>query len=247
MRLSAPQTFGELVDFQPGAPLAGDGETHGTTVLALMCTDGVVILADRRATMGSLIMFDQAEKIVALDRWTVVAISGAYARSIDVCRYLQHAFMYYERRNLQEISAQGKLMEISKALSENLQLASDGFGVFLPIAATYDRKADQFGIHFFDLAGARFESAQYACAGSGSERIRGIFEYALRDKGPWSDRSLDDVLEDGLRMLDIAADLDSATGGVRKHLPSVCVLTADGARVMDESEIRPVVAKVLQT
>ena len=247
MRLSPPKTFSELVDFQPGQLPTGVGETHGTTVLALRCTDGVVVLADRRATMGSLIMFDRAEKIVALDRWTVVAISGAYARSIDVCRYLRHAFMYYERRNLQEISAQGKLMEISKALSENLKLAADGFGVFLPIAATYDRKDDQFGIHFFDMAGARFESAQYACAGSGSERIRGIFEYALRDKGAWSDRSIDDVLEDGLRMLDIAAELDSATGGVRKHLPSVCVLTADGARVLDEDELRPVVARVLQT
>jgi len=195
--------------------------------------------------MGSLIMYDKAEKIVALDKATLVAISGAFARSVEVCRYLQHAFKFYERRNLYEISAEGKLMEISKALSGNLSSASTGVGVFLPIAASYDRRAQEFEIYFFDLAGARFRGAEYACAGSGSERIRGVFDYITRSKGPWSKRSRDDVLVDGLRMLDIASDLDSATGGLRKSMPSVSVLTADGVEEIDADAVRPHVEQVL--
>lgn len=244
MNVAAPVDFARLVGFQPTKLTRGDLETHGTTVLALRFDQGVLMLADRRATMGNLIMFEKAEKIVPLDRRTVVAISGAYARSIEVCRYLKHAFKFYERRNLHEISSEGKLMEISKALSSNLVNLEGGAGVFLPIAATYDRRAQEFGIYFFDLAGARFQGAEYACAGSGSERIRGVFEYLSRSKGPWQERDHDEALLDGLRMLDIASDLDSATGGFLKVLPSVSVLTRDGVRVLSPTEIAPFVEKV---
>jgi len=245
MNTVKPIDFAELVGFEASKLPAGEHETHGTTVLALRYDEGVLMLADRRATMGNLIMYEKAEKIVPLDKRTVVAISGAYARSIEVCRYLQHAFKFYERRNLYEISADGKLMEISKALAGNMPMASNGVGVFLPIAASYDKRSKEFGIYFFDIAGARFLGAEYACAGSGSERIRGVFEYLTRTKGAWSSRNLDDVMNDGLAMLDIAADLDSATGGFRKYLPSVCLLDAKGSHTMSDEEIRPFVDKIL--
>jgi proteasome beta subunit len=119
-------------------------------------------------------------------------------------------------------------------------------GVFLPIAATYDRRALEFGIYFFDLAGARFQGAEYACAGSGSERIRGVFEYLAKSKGQWHKRSFDEVVMEGLRMLDIASDLDSATGGFLKVLPSVSVLTKEGARSLGPLEIAPYVEQVLK-
>jgi proteasome beta subunit len=244
MNVAPPVDFARLVGFQPPRPTPAELETHGTTVLALRYDMGVVMLADRRATMGSLIMFERAEKIVPLDRRTLVAISGAYARSIEVCRYLKHAFKFYERRNLHEISAEGKLMEISKALQSNM-VSENMAGVFLPIAATYDRRAQEFGIYFFDLAGARFQGAEYACAGSGSERIRGVFEYLAKSKGQWHRRSLDEVVMEGLRMLDIASDLDSATGGFLKVLPSISVLTKDGARSLAQREIEPYVAQVI--
>jgi len=236
-------SFADLVGYSP--VLAPAQETHGTTVLALRFDKGAILLADRRATMGNLIMYEHAEKILPLDDSTIVAVSGAYARSIEVSRYLRHAFKYYERLNLVEISAEGKLMEISKALQGNLPAASEGIGLFLPIAAAYDRKADKFGVYFFDAAGARFQSSDYACAGSGSERIRGVFEYLIRTKGPWAGRKLADVIEEGLMMLDIAADLDSATGGFRKILPSVHVLTREGTEELTDERLREHVERVL--
>ncbi len=238
----ATGTFAELVGYRP-QPSEVD-VTHGTTVIALRYDQGCLILADRRATMGNLIMFEHAEKVIALDQETVVAVSGAYAKALEVSRYLRHAFKYYERLNLVEISAEGKLMEISRALQGNLPAAMNG-GLFLPIASVYDRRADSFGVFFFDAAGARFQSADYATAGSGSERIRGVFEYLIRTKGPWGMRSFEEVLLDGLQMLDIAADLDSATGGFRKTPPAAVVLDRDGVRTMTDDELRPNLDRVL--
>lgn len=220
-------------------------ETHGTTILSIQYNGGVLNLADRRATAGNLIMYDKAEKIMALDDFTVVSISGAFARSIEVCRMLKHSFKYYRRSTLLEMSLEGKLMEISRALAGNAPMAMQGIGLFLPIVAAYDPKKKTFGVFFFDGAGARFQHGGYACAGSGSERIRGVFEYLIRTKGPFSSRSLEEVLEDGLRMLDIAADLDSATGGFGKLLPTARVLTENGNHEISEQELRAAITKIL--
>lgn len=241
----ATTSFADLVGFSPVATCGSSLETHGTTVLALRYKDGLMVLADRRATAGNLIMFDQAEKVMALDDHTLVAISGAFARSVEVCRFLKHSFKYYRRLTLHELTRDGKLMEISKALANNAPMAMQGIGVFLPIVAAYDPKADDFGLYFFDGAGARFQNGNYACAGSGSERIRGVFEYLTRTKKPWSERSMDDVLLDGLRMLDIAADLDSATGGFSKTLPVVRTVTREGTQALDEKVLSKAVAQVL--
>ena len=248
LRGPGPLDFGQLVGFDQASPrIQGSSafiETHGTTVLALKFDGGVLLLADRRATAGNLIMFDQADKIMPLDDATVVAISGAFARSIEVCRMLKHSFKYYKRTVLHEMSLEGKLMEISRALAGNAPMAMQGIGVFLPIVAAFDPKSGRFEVYFFDGAGARFENGSYACAGSGSERIRGVFEYLSRSKGRFETRSLADVLADGLQLLDIAADLDSATGGFGKTLPVTRILDAGGNRPVPEDELRAAADRV---
>ncbi len=243
------RNFSELVEFPFAPSNAADPslEVHGTTVLTLRYSGGVLTLADRRATAGNLIMYDQAEKIIALDDTTVVAISGAFARSIEVCRFLKHSFKYYRRTVLHEMSLEGKLSEISRALAGNAPMAMQGIGLFLPIVAAYDPKKNEFGVYFFDGAGARFQNGSYACAGSGSERIRGVFEYISRQKGRFETRSLEEVLYDGLTMLDIAADLDSATGGFNKTLPVTRVLDAEGNREIPEADLRAITDKILRS
>ncbi|MBW7929293.1 MAG: hypothetical protein H3C58_14650, partial [Fimbriimonadaceae bacterium] len=98
---------------------------------------------------------------------------------------------------------------------------------------------------FFDGAGARFESGAYACAGSGSERIRGAFELVARKEGDWARQPLDQALGNALTLLDIAADLDSATGGFTKELPVVWTLDRSGAKRLEADAVGSAVAAVL--
>lgn len=240
------RTFADLVGFKapPAAPTHLD--THGTTVLAVRFDGGVLMLADRRATAGTLIMYDHAEKVLSLDDATLIAISGSFARSVEIARYLKHSFKYYRRTTLSEMSLDGKLMEISRALAGNMAMAMEGIGVFLPIVAAYDTAADSFSVHFFDGAGARFQNGEYACAGSGSERIRGIFEYLARIKGRWPTRSREEALIDALHMLDIAADLDAATGGFSKTPPIVRVLDRSGNYALPDKDLNPAMKAVLE-
>jgi len=112
--------------------------------------------------------------------------------------------------------------------------------------AAYDPKGDAFSVYTFDTAGARFEGADYAAAGSGSERIRGIFEYIADLHGPWNTRKKADVFAEGLRLLRIAAELDSATGGMQANLPMVMEITRQGISPVSEKEFAVALKKIVK-
>ena len=73
---------------------------------------------------------------------------------------------------------------------------------------------------------------------SHASRIRGVFEFIVKTQGRFSEASRDSALRDALALLEIAADLDSATGGSMKILPAVKILTADGIETLPEEEVR---------
>lgn len=230
-----------------GAPSGGVGsalDTHGTTVIAVKYRDGVLNVADRRATAGFGVMYDRAEKILTLDDHTLIAISGSFATAIQITRYLRHAFKYYSRSQLQPMSLEGKLAEVARRISENMPMAMQGIGGFIPVLSAYDLEADEGRIFFYDGMGARFESSEFGAAGSGSAAIRGSFDYIVRTKKPFSQMDLQEALRECLILLDIAADLDAATGGYAKILPSAKAVTRDGILTLDESQMTDVLRQL---
>lgn len=223
---------------------AADLDTHGTTVLAVKYRDGVLNVGDRRATANMAVMFDRAEKVLPLDDFTLIAVSGSFARAVEIVRYLKHAFRYYARRELQEMSLDGKVSEVSRAIANNLPMALQGIGAFIPIVSAYDPKTNEGRIFFYDGMGARFETAEFGAAGSGSERIRGAFDYIIRTKKPFREMTLEEALQESLILLDIAADLDAATGGFAKVLPVAKAISREGIIDIPAEQMRRIVAAI---
>jgi len=211
---------------------------HGTTVIALKYADGVLNVSDRRATSNNVILYDEAEKVMALDDTTLIAIAGAYASAIQAVRFLKHSFKYYARSQLQELSLEGKLAEVTRVLNQALAGALQGIGGFLPVISAYDRKAGAGRLFFCDVMGARFETREYGAAGSGSVQIKGALEYVIRHKGPFRRMSLQDALREAFVLLDIAAALDSATGGLAGQLPVAKTVTAEGVTDLNEETLQ---------
>jgi proteasome beta subunit len=239
-KLVQPPVFaGPSVEATNGGVSSGI-DTHGTTVIAVKYKDGVLNVADRRATAGMGVMYDRAEKIIPLDDQTLVAISGSFAKAIEISRYLRHAFKYYSRSQLQPMSLEGKLAEMTRALVNNLPMTLQGIGAFIPVLSAWDSQADEGRIFFYDAMGARFESSEFGAAGSGSSAIRGSFDYIVRTKGPFSEMDLQTALRECLILLDIAADLDAATGGYAKILPAAKAVTRDGILSLDEDQLKSV-------
>src|SRR5581483_4044855 len=123
-------------------------------------------------------------------------------------------------------------------IANNVPAALQGIGAFIPVLSTFDTEANTGRIFFYDAMGGQFETAEYGAAGSGSGPIRGAFEYILRTKGPFRDMDRQTALKETLTLLEIAADLDTATGGAYKHLPAAKYITADGITDFTEDEIK---------
>jgi len=255
-----PTDFASLVGWTPAAstsatpataPRPSDGmassDIHGTTVIAVKYNGGVLTVGDRRATGGFAIMYDKAEKVLALDDFTLMAISGSFSKAMEFARYLRHAFKYYERSQLQVMSLDGKLNEIGRLMAGNMAGAMSGVGLVIPLVAAWDSARAEGRIFFYDAGGARFETAEYGAAGSGSGPIRGAFEYVVRTKGPFAAMDLETALGEALALLEIAADLDSATGGASKVLPIARVVTAQGVADVPADLLARAVAGVVKT
>src|SRR5215207_2338304 len=152
-------------------------QTQATTILAFKFADGILMAGDRRATAANMIVYDRADKVLEIDRHSLMAIAGVPATAWEMARVLEHSFQFYRRTQLQELSLDGKVRALSKLLRDNLGFVLQGVGVVVPIFATYDEAAKTTRLYFYDAMGAQFEAADFAASGSGSGAVRSILHY----------------------------------------------------------------------
>ena len=221
-------------------------QTESTTILAFKFAGGVLVAGDRRATAGNTVVYDRADKVLEIDRHSIMAIAGVPATAWEMARVLEHSFQFFRRTQLQEMSVDGKVRALSKLLRDNFGFAIQGIGMVVPIFATYDSTAR---LYFYDAMGAQFEVTEYAATGSGSPAVRGILHY----ENSWGKKPLQKLHEDeavtvALRALDTAAESDTATGGVDrggKIFPIIKIVSGDGITTMPERKIAALFKKTV--
>jgi len=217
-------------------------ETQATTILAFKFADGVLVAGDRRATAGNVVMYDRADKVLEIDRHSLMAIAGSPATAWEMARVLEHSFQFYRRSQLQEMSVEGKVRALSKLLRDNLGMVIQGVGVVVPLFATFDAKAaEPAKVFFYDAMGAQFEAADFAASGSGGPSVRSVLYYE-NTWGPKPIRELDQAaaITIALRALDTAAEADTATGGIDRHgkiFPIIKVIGRDGIQSIEHDEL----------
>ena len=183
-------------------------------------------------------MYDRADKVLDIDRHTVMAIAGVPATAFEIARVLEHTFKYYRRSQLQELSLEGKVRALSRLLKENIPMALQGIGAVAPIFAAYDLAKGEGRIYFYDVLGAEFEGVEFATSGSGSPGIRGVLHFTNRWGGrPLSSYPEEEAIIFALRLLETAAEFDVATGGVKQAanvFPIVKSITREGVQEVRE-------------
>lgn len=215
---------------------------EATTVVAMRYREGIIIAGDRRATAGTAVVHDRAEKVIPIDSHSALAISGAPAMAYEIARVLKHSFQYFRRSQLQELSIEGKLRTLSRLIRDNLPMAMQGIGAVIPIYALYAPQTDETEnggkIYFYDALGAHFENVDFATTGSGSIWIRGVLRYIDR----WGDTQLEQMDQRQatitiLRLLDTASEYDAATSGYNAKaeiFPTVKTITRHGIDSLDD-------------
>ncbi len=211
-------------------------------MFAFHFAEGVLVAGDRRATAGNVIVSDQIDKVITLDASSILAIAGSPAMAFEMARALQTSFEYYRRSQLQPLSLPARVRALSRALRDNLALTLQGVGVVAPLFAGLDTTTSpvQPRIFFYDPLGAQFQAVNYAASGSGSTTIRSILSFQERfGSPPPAALTLPEAVRFALRLLMVAAEFDSATGGVApefSRFATLRVLTAGGVRPVTDDE-----------
>jgi proteasome beta subunit len=219
--------------------------TEATTILAFKFSGGVLVAGDRRATAGNTVVYDRADKVLEIDRHSIMAIAGVPATAWEMARVLEHSLQYFRRTQLQEMSVDGKVRALSKLLRDNFGFVMQGVGVVVPIFATYDGNSKpEARLYFYDAMGAQFEATDYAATGSGSPAVRGVLYY----ENNWGAKPLHQLSEEeavsiALRALDTAAESDTATASVDrsgKVYPLIKIVSREGITTLPDSKIAAV-------
>lgn len=216
-------------------------QTDATTILAFKFAEGVLVAGDRRATAGNTVVYEHADKVLEIDRHSLMAIAGVPATAWEMARVLEHSFQFYRRSQLQEMSLDGKVRALSKLLRDNFGFVMQGVGIVVPIFATFDTVQHAARLYFYDAMGAQFEAAEFAASGSGSPAVRSVLYYENTwAKKPLSKLKKPDAVVIALRALDTAAASDTATGGVDRRgrtYPIVKIVSERGITTLPEREL----------
>jgi proteasome beta subunit len=219
---------------------------HGTTIVAVTHTSGVVMAGDRRATMGNVIAQRDMEKVFQADDFSCVGIAGSAGIAIELVRLFQVELEHYEKIEGVTLSLDGKANRLSLLIRNNLAMAMQGLAV-VPLFAGYDLESDDAAkagrIFSYDVTGGRYEEHSFHSVGSGSVFARGALKKLFRD-----DFSENDAVTACIQALYDAADDDSATGGpdlTRRIFPVVTSVTTDGFRRLGEDEVAQVTQRVV--
>ena len=237
----------------PAAPLpsardsreAGFGPiTHGTTIVALRYTDGVIMAGDRRATAGSSIAHRAMEKVHPADRWSGVAIAGAAGFALEMVKSFQLELEHYEKLTGDRLSLEGKANRLAQMIRANFPLALQGL-VVVPLFGGYDERRNEGRLFYYDATGGRWEEEDYQATGSGAQPAKNSLKKRWRaglDHG--------EAVRVAVEALIDAAEDDVATGGpdlARGILPVVLTVTSGGATESSEADVAAAVTTVLET
>ncbi len=216
---------------------------HATTIVAVICHNGVVLAGDRRATAGSMIAKRDVEKVFRSDEFSAMGYAGTGSVGIEFVRLFQVELEHYEKMEGRPLSLEGKANRLAWMIRGNLAAAMQGL-IVVPLFVGYDEETGQGRMFSYDVAGGPYEESKFFSIGSGSIFARGALKKFYLDDMP-----VDDAVLACVQALYDAADDDSATGGpdlTRRIFPVVATVTDVGFRKLSDAEAEQVAEQVVR-
>ncbi len=173
----------------------------GTTTVGIVCSDGVVVGADSRATMDTFIASSEARKVWKIDGNLAMTIAGGVGDAQELIRILKAQNEVYKMNEDRSLTPKSATSLLSIILQENKMVP---YYVMLTIAGVDGDEPQLFTID--PLGGYSIES-KFSATGSGSYTALGYLEDTYK-KGI----TTKDAVKVAARALTIAMRRDSATG-----------------------------------
>jgi proteasome beta subunit len=191
----------------------------GTTTVGMVCKDGVILAAEKRSTLGSLVSSKEAEKILPLADHIALTIAGVSGDAQALARYMKAELKLFEIQNKRRISVKGAATLLSNILQS-------GRWTFIPymvhlIIAGFDDSGP--AIFSLDALGGWEEEKRFFSTGSGSPIALGVLEDQYKEN-----ISVEEGSQLAIRAIKAAIERDIASGG---KAIDVARITKDGIKI----------------
>lgn len=194
----------------------------GTTILGIVCKDGVVLGSERRATMGTLIAHKATQKLFKVDERLGLCVAGLVGDAQILARYMQAEVELYRLKHNAEMS-----VKAASTLMSNILAGRRYFPYWVQLLIG---GVDKDGGHVYSLdpAGGSIPD-KFVTAGSGSPYVYGVLEDHYKDS-----ITVADATDLAIRALTAAMKRDAASGDGM----DIAVITQKGFKLLTEEEIK---------
>ncbi|WP_423793410.1 archaeal proteasome endopeptidase complex subunit beta [Methanocaldococcus indicus] len=196
----------------------------GTTTVGLIYKDGVILAADKRASMGNLIADKNAKKVHKIDDYLALTISGSVGDAQAIIRYLIAEARLYRMRAGRYLAPKNCATLLSNILH------SSRFYPYLTmlILGGYNLDENKGELFSIDPLGGFSEEYTFTATGSGSPVAYGVLEAEYK-----KDLPLDKAIKLAIKAIKAASERDTFTGnGI-----SLAVINKEGVKILEDEEI----------
>jgi len=173
----------------------------GTTTVGLVCSDGIVLGVDSRATMDTFIASKEAKKVFKIDDNLGVTVAGLVGDAQEIVRILKVQNEIYKMAENKPLSPKSATSLLSIILQQNKMTP---FYVQLIVGGMDDGKGQLYSV---DPVGSVISETAYTSTGSGSLGVMGYLEDAYK-----KELAVKDGIKLAAKAVSIAIQRDSATG-----------------------------------
>ena len=198
----------------------------GTTTLGMVCKDGVVLAADKRATSGFLVSYKKFDKIINISDNIAVTVAGTVSDVQLLAKYLKAELKLKQIRTNKEINVKEAANLLSIMVYNNIRKLSLIPGISHFVLAG----KDESGFHLYDLSpdGSIVKIDDYVSSGSGSVMAYGVLETLFSKNMP-----VGDGVKLAAKAINAAVQRDIASGnGI-----DIVTITKDGLKKVFSKEI----------
>jgi len=194
----------------------------GTTTVGVVCSDGVILGTDTRATMGSYVASKHAKKVYKITDRLAMTIAGGVAVAQRIVEILRINATLFELEKNRPMPVQSAARLVSNVLFQNREV-----GRPLPMQALIGGY-DETGAHVFNLDpfGSVTEENMVS-TGSGSPLAYGVLEAQYREG-----RTIKDMIPIVVEAIDSAMKRDVASGDSF----DVAVIDGEGYRELPQED-----------
>ncbi len=191
----------------------------GTTTVGIVCKDGIVLAADKRASAGYLIASKDVDKIHKISPNMVVTMAGLVSDAQLIVKLSKAELRLKKIRNQKESTVKEAANMVGGILYQNIRKFSTVPGIVSFLLGGKDK----YGFKLYELGvdGSVTEVRKFVSTGSGSMMAYGVLETIYKEG-----MSVKEGVELGVKAVSAAMQRDMATGeGL-----DVFTITPEGAK-----------------